>query len=68
VLFLPLIGALFLPKKIHPAAASASIIAGPLFVLVGNMFMELSFDPLFLGIAANAVIMIIGYICGKRRA
>ena len=65
VIFTPLCGALFFPGRINPGFALAAIIAGPLTVLLGN-FMKLSFDPLFLGMAAAALIMAAGLLLGRK--
>jgi len=60
VLFFPLIGALFLPKKIPVVAVILSVIAGPIFVLLGKIVMKLPFDSLFLGLTVNILIMAVG--------
>lgn len=72
VLFLPLIGALFFPKKIPAVAIILSIIVGPLVVLLGKVVLQLPFDSLFLGLAANIFIITGGRIfcvirCTKRK-
>lgn len=64
VLFLPLCGALFFGRRVDPGFALAAIIAGPLFVLVGSVFLDLSFDPLFLGMGAALVAMLLGMVKG----
>ncbi|MGI6180924.1 MAG: sodium:solute symporter family protein [Agathobaculum sp.] len=67
VVFLPLCGALFLPGKIASAYGIAAIIAGPLCVLLGKLLLPgLPFDPLFLGMLLNLVIMAIGLVRGRR--
>ena len=61
VVFVPLCGALFLKGRIAPGYAIASVLAGPSLVLAGKLlFKGLPFDPLFLGILANIVIMAFG--------
>ncbi len=62
VLFLPLIGALFLRGKIPATAVIISIIVGPLFVLFGKIGMNLPFDSLFLGLAMNVLILAMGLV------
>lgn len=56
--FIPMSCALFFKKRIAPKYALASIIAGPLAVLVGNF--TVSFDPLIIGLAICIGIMCIG--------
>ena len=65
VLFLPLIGALFLPGRIGAGYATAAIIAGPLCVLGGSMIPGLPFDSLFLGILAAFAIMAAGLLLSR---
>ena len=61
VVFIPLCGALFLKGRIAPKYAIASVLAGPILVLAGKLLMKgLPFDPLFLGIFANVLIMAFG--------
>ena len=62
VVFLPLTCALWLPGQIAPRYALASVIAGPLTVLVFGLWGVLPFDPLFLGVAVALCIMAAGYI------
>lgn len=64
VVFLPMCGGLWLKGKIPSRFALASIIGGPIAVLVGK-FLALPFDPLFLGMAVCLVIMAVGYGVGK---
>ena len=64
VVFLPMCGGLWLKGKIPGRFALASIIAGPVAVLVGN-FAGLPFDSLFLGMAVCLVIMAAGLLSGK---
>ncbi|MDR1920440.1 MAG: sodium:solute symporter family protein [Candidatus Adiutrix sp.] len=59
--FAPMCAALFLPGRIRAEFALASIVAGPLFVLAGKFTLPASFDPLFIGVAASAVILGLGY-------
>lgn len=66
VLFLPLLGALFLPGRIRSGYAVLSIIAGPLGVLAGRAVPGLPFDTLFLGMAAGLCIMVFGYLVSRR--
>ena len=64
VVFLPLCGGLWLKGKIAGQYAVASIVAGPVAVLAGKL-LALPFDPLFLGMAVCAVIMVFGLILGR---
>lgn len=66
VVFCPLCAALFFPGRIGSGWALAAIICGPVAVMVGN-FMNLPFDPLFIGILAALVIMLVGLARGKQR-
>lgn len=59
VVFFPMCAALFCPGRIRPGWALASIAAGPAAVLAGNLA-GLPFDPLFLGLLANAILMGVG--------
>ena len=68
VLFLPMSGALFLPGRIPARYAVLSIIAGPLCVLAGSVFIRLPFDPLFLGMIVGLVIMAAGYVDGRKNS
>lgn len=65
VLFLPMTAALFLPGRIPSGYAVASIIAGPLCVLLGNTLLHLPFDSLFPGMAAGLLIMGVGWLKQK---
>ena len=67
VVFLPLCGGLWLKGKIAGQYAVASIVAGPIAVLAGEL-LALPFDPLFLGMAVCAVIMAFGLVRGKPHA
>lgn len=66
-IFLPLCCALWLPGRIHKKAISLSMIAGPLTVLVLNMFDILPVDPLFAGNGVSLLIIIAGYFMKKRK-
>lgn len=56
VIFSPLLGALWFRGKIRSGYAIASIIAGPLVVIIGTV-LGFSIDPLLIGIAATLLIM-----------
>ncbi len=55
--FLPLCCALWLPGKIHPRFAMASILSGPVTVLIFGLWDVLPFDPLFAGVLTSCLIM-----------
>ena len=61
VLFVPLLCLFFFRRRVKGMYALASVIAGPVAVFVGNFFIK-SFDPLFIGIAINMIIMGIGLL------
>ena len=67
VAFMPFICALWLPGLIDSRFIMASIIIGPLCVLVFGVINVLPFDSLFVGIAASAVICFAGYICKRSK-
>lgn len=67
VVFCPLVGALFFPGRIERKFAVAAIIGGPLFVFIGKMI-HVSFDPLFLGMAAALISMAVGLMVGPKKA
>ena len=59
VVFFPMTAALFFPGRVDRRLAVAAIIAGPVFVLIGNLI-GLPFDPLFLGLAVALVLVLCG--------
>jgi len=61
VIFTPLLCALWLPGRIHQRYATASIIAGPLAVLIFGLWNVFPFDSLFVGIGVSTLIMGIGF-------
>lgn len=60
VLFAPLCFALFAPGRVPKTYAAAAIIAGPVFVLLGNRLLPTYIDPLFPGMAAALLICTAG--------
>lgn len=64
-IFLPLCCALWLPNKVDRRYTFASILAGPLSVLIFGLWDILPFDPLFAGVLVSGVIMAAG-ILAKR--
>lgn len=67
VVFTPLLGALFLPGRVHRYWAVAAIALGPVSVLVGKL-LAVPFDPLFVGMGAALLCLALGAITGKRPA
>lgn len=65
VVFSPLCAALFFPGKVDRRWALAAIIVGPIMVLIGN-FMSLPFDPLFLGLAAGLILVMLGAVLKRK--
>lgn len=60
VLLIPMLGALFLKGKIDSRFAVASSALGVAAHLTGELFMDLNFDPLFLGIGVSIAVAILG--------
>ncbi len=67
VIFAPLLCALWLPGRIHRRYAIASIIAGPLAVLIFGLWKVFPFDSLFVGIGVSMLIMGIGLLDTKKQ-
>jgi len=65
VLFLPMCAFLFMPGRISRRCAIASIVCGPVALLLGKFVIPLPFDCIFLGMAMCFVIMLIGYFDGR---
>lgn len=66
VVFAPLICALWLPGRVDRGCAVVSILVSPILVLAFGMLDVLPFDPLFIGVLASAVIMLVGFILGQK--
>lgn len=60
VVFMPLTCALWLPSRISSRYAIASVIAGPLIVLLFGLWKVLPFDPVFAGVSVSILIMVMG--------
>ena len=65
VVFMPLTCALWLPGRIPSKYAMASVITGPLIVLLFGLWKVLPFDPVFAGVGVSILIMIAG-LCSKK--
>lgn len=63
--FLPLCGALFLKGKLKKSHAVTAMVIGPASMIIGNLFLPESFNPLFLGVITSAIIIIFGLIEGN---
>ncbi|MGE4354754.1 MAG: sodium:solute symporter [Oscillospiraceae bacterium] len=61
VLFLPMCAALFMPGKISPRFAIASIVLGPVAIMLAKFVLPLPFDFIFFGMTVCAIIMVLGY-------
>jgi SSS family solute:Na+ symporter len=66
VVFIPMTFALFCKGRIQGAWATASVIVGPVVVLVGNV-LPLPIDSLFIGIIACLIIMLIGLAASPKK-
>lgn len=60
VVFMPLTCALWLPTRVHPRYAVASVVTGPLIILIFGLWNVLPFDPLFIGVGTSILIMAAG--------
>lgn len=66
VAFGPLCTALFLPGKVDSKFVMAAMIVGPIMVLVGKLALP-SIDPLFPGMIAAALVLVVGVIMGRSK-
>ncbi|ORX41379.1 hypothetical protein BCR36DRAFT_588071 [Piromyces finnis] len=64
---LPLSASLFFKNKINSIFCSASVILGPLSVLISKFVFKVSFDPLFVGLGVCLILFIIGYFVGPKK-
>jgi len=62
VLLFPMLGALFFKKKIHRSFAVASSIIGVACYFLAELFLELSIDPVFIGVGASLLVFMAGAI------
>lgn len=66
VVFVPLSCALWLPSRIPKQFILASVVTGPMMVLLFGLWDILPFDPLFAGVITSTIIAAIGlYRCPK---
>lgn len=66
-IFLPLCCALWLPGKVDKRYTLISIFSGPLVVLLFGLWDVLPFDPLFAGVLASGVIMVLGLLANRAK-
>ena len=62
VLFFPMCAYLFLPGKVSRRCVIASIVCGPISLLLGKFVLPLPFDCIFLGLAVCGGLMLLGCI------
>ncbi len=60
VLLFPMLGALFFKKKVHHNFAVASSIIGVACYFLAELFLELSIDPIFIGVGASLLVFMAG--------
>ena len=65
--FAPLCTALFLPGKIPGKFAMASIIIGPVLVVVSKLMPLGNIDPLFPGVLGSMIVLAVGYAVERRQ-
>ncbi|MBR2098281.1 MAG: sodium:solute symporter family protein, partial [Firmicutes bacterium] len=66
VVFMPLLGALWLPGKADSRLILASVILSPAAVFAGKL-LGLPFDSLFLGMAVSALCFVCALAAKKKR-
>ncbi len=66
-IFMPLCCALWCPGRVNKKYAGVAIVAGPLSVLIFELWGVLPFDPLFAGAILSGVIMLMGYFANKNQ-
>lgn len=66
--FAPLCAALFMKGQVKNNFAIASMVLGPLSVILGKMILPQNIDPLFLGILISLVFIVLGKLaCSDKR-
>ncbi|NLT12950.1 MAG: sodium:solute symporter family protein [Clostridiales bacterium] len=68
VMFMPLMLALFAKNTVRKGYVLASIIGGPVIVLIFGIWKVFTFDPLFLGLAFCLAVCLIGIISGRKNS
>jgi SSS family solute:Na+ symporter len=66
VMFMPLMLALFARNRVRRGFVLASIIGGPVIVLIFGIWKVFSFDPLFIGLAFCLAVCLIGILAGNK--
>jgi len=64
---LPLTASLFFKNKINSKLCSASIVLGPLSVLISKFAFKVTFDPLFIGLGVCLILFFIGFLIGPEK-
>lgn len=67
VCFCPFIAALFIKKRISNIFITVSMIAGAALTIVGRIVLPENIDPMFLGLIASFIILVIGCIFSKEK-
>jgi SSS family solute:Na+ symporter len=62
---LPLLGALFLPRWVHPGAGVLAALLGPLVVILWSWVDPAGIDPLYPGLALSTAILLGGGLLGR---
>lgn len=68
VMFMPLMLALFMKNKVRKGFVLASIVGGPVIVLIFGMWRVFTFDPLFIGLAFCLAVCVVGVLAGRKKA
>lgn len=66
VMFMPLMLALFAKNRVRKGFVLASIVGGPIIVLIFGVWKVFSFDPLFIGLAFCLVVCFAGILVGRK--
>lgn len=61
VIFVPLMFAMLFPGKVRSSYATAAAVTGPVSIVILELFADLPFDPLFVGIALSLLLCCIGW-------
>ena len=64
-LFIPFCGALFLKGRVDSFWVVAAIVAGPVVMLAGKLFLPPAADPLLLAVFASGFFVLLGYVKHK---
>jgi len=67
VVFVPLMFAMIFPGKVRSKYAMAAAVAGPISIIILELFADLPFDPLFVGIGLAVVLCCAGWKRGNKK-